>query len=133
MQPTSCKLQPLCLKPENLKKETLYENYSQKIFKRTVSSVTSCAVAYSGPCHTSKMEFFVKIVNRFHPLTIFVKSFISEAGLGSAYTFGSTGNHSISLLLSPFVRSGLNNWLPLNHSSIATCTCSIRTESLATL
>ena len=31
---------------------------------------------YSEPCETSKVEFFVKIVNCFYPITIFEKNSI---------------------------------------------------------
>ena len=39
--------------------------------------------AYSKPSQTSKMDFFAKIVNGFHLLTNFVKSFILNVWLGS--------------------------------------------------
>ena len=38
---------------------------------------------YSGPCQTSKMEYFTKLVIGFQPLTIFAKSSILGVEQGS--------------------------------------------------
>ena len=46
--------------------------------------------AYPDPSWTSKIGLFAKIVNRFHPLTIFAKSSILDVQLGSEYTFESS-------------------------------------------
>ena len=43
------------------------------------------ADVYSGPCQTSKMELFAKIVNSFLPLTIFKKRFVLDGWQGSEY------------------------------------------------
>ena len=43
------------------------------------------AEVYSKPCQTSNMERFVKIVNRFWPLTIFTKQSILDVPQGSEY------------------------------------------------
>ena len=40
---------------------------------------------YSEPYQISKKELFTQIVNGLKPLTIFVKSSISDVGLGSEY------------------------------------------------
>ena len=41
--------------------------------------------ANSEPRYTVKMDLFAKIVNGFSPLTVFVKSSISDICLGSKY------------------------------------------------
>ena len=41
------------------------------------------AEAYQEPSQAPKMELFAKIVNDFHSLTIFAKSYISDIWLGS--------------------------------------------------
>ena len=43
--------------------------------------------AHAEPSQTHKMELFEKIVNSFQLLTVFSKSFISDAWLGSEYAF----------------------------------------------
>ena len=48
--------------------------------------------AYPKPSQTSKMDLFAKIVNGFHLLTNFVKSFILNVWLGSE--FASRGGYS---------------------------------------
>ena len=42
--------------------------------------------AYSQPCHTSKKELTLKIVNCVKPLTIFTKRFFLDVWQGSEYT-----------------------------------------------
>ena len=42
---------------------------------------------HAEPRQTHKVELFEKIVNGFQLLTIFPKSFISDASLGSKYAF----------------------------------------------
>ena len=44
------------------------------------------AQLHSEPSQTSKMELFVKMLNDWKPLTIFVKSFILDVWLGCEYT-----------------------------------------------
>ena len=46
---------------------------SQCMPLRTTTKNLSKAEAYSESCQTSKMEYFVKILNSYKPLTIFVK------------------------------------------------------------
>ena len=42
---------------------------------------------YSEPCQTSKIEHFVKIVNDFQPLSIFVKRSILDIWEGCEYAY----------------------------------------------
>ena len=42
----------------------------------------------SEPCQTSKMEFFVKIVNGLKPVVIFARKSILDIWQGSEYSFG---------------------------------------------
>ena len=53
------------------------------------------AKEYSKPNQTSKMEFFAKINNGFHPLTIFTKNSILDVWLGSEYPSAWTTKLSI--------------------------------------
>ena len=43
--------------------------------------------AYSEPCQISKMELFTKVVNSFHPLTIFAKRCVLDVRQGGEYAF----------------------------------------------
>ena len=63
-------------------KHNIYYNIQQNLSKQfTLHS----AEAYSEPYQTSKIELFSKIVDSFHLLTIFSKSFILDAWQVSEY------------------------------------------------
>ena len=56
-------------------------------FKLSLKQSLKCgSEAFSESCQIYEMEFFVKIVNNFHPLTVFTKNSILDIWQGSKYT-----------------------------------------------